>query len=394
MRGLHRGTFAEVISLVIISSALVVALPTQTASGSLGPQASVQVEAIGNYGSWVPIDQNPSGVVSMLQSFRNAVGVPVNVLFAVSGPQSPGQLIKKQGVTVDQFLNQAKAASGGQIIPTLNLNYYTSGTGVTTHSYCDPKNSTHCGPSWFFQVSSELMSLQAVATDPQKTVYVEAWDQFNRDLISLGYPSTQACTVLSQLLTQGWQHLINKDLTGRFSNCGLSLGQATGMMWQTSSPYLLPLTGILLKMSPSEEHLVFFDLQNLNSTTDFCYFITSLSADQKAIALTSLHNLQSADGYSFEYPLLSSSRCGSSNYYWDAATALQSNGTPFISLEETLVASAITSTTSTTTTSSSSSASTSTSVTSSSTVSSASTITTSSTTSTSTTTKTNHGHLH
>src|SRR5205814_9679299 len=111
-------------------------------------------------------------------------------------------------------LLQVQQAAGGQIIPELNLNYYTSDIKSLPlnqkSNYCDPKNTTNCGPAWFYQVSSELLSLKAISSDPQKTVLLEAWDQFSRDVVTAGLPSSTAVTVLQHLKAQGWVNLMLK----------------------------------------------------------------------------------------------------------------------------------------------------------------------------------------
>src|SRR5439155_13408689 len=142
-----------------------------------------EIRAVQNYGKWVAPSETTAGVLTMITNLRSSVANrPLNMYAIVSGPQSPTEAVGS--TTLDNFLLQAKQAAGGKVIPELNLNFYTSNIKSLLlnqqSNYCDPHDSTNCGPSYFYQVSTELLSLKAVSSDPQKTVLLEAWDQFSR----------------------------------------------------------------------------------------------------------------------------------------------------------------------------------------------------------------------
>ena len=104
----------------------------------------------------------------MITNLRTSVGNrPLSLYALVTGPQVPtASLSKSNPITLDSFLVQAQQAAGGQIIPELNLNYYTSDIKSLPlnqkSNYCDPKDHTICGPGWFYLVSSELLSIKAI----------------------------------------------------------------------------------------------------------------------------------------------------------------------------------------------------------------------------------------
>jgi hypothetical protein len=248
----------------------------------------------------------------------------------------------KSNTTLDSFLLKAKRASGGQIIPETNMNFYTSNLNISINqksNYCDPHNSTNCGPSYFFEVSSELLSLKAVSSDPHRTLELDAWDQFVRDCKRAGLPSDTPTIVLQELKAQGWVNLIIKTAT--YVNLGeISRDQVGPVVSARSSPYMQPPLTFLSKMSQNNTAFVKFDRQIQNSPhspTAMVTFLANLTRSQKAVALTNLASLQGPDNYTFVYPIFTYTARNQVEYVWDANTAKQKDGQPFINLIEQLM---------------------------------------------------------
>jgi hypothetical protein len=357
--------------------------PTDASTGVSTTAAYVQVRGVGNYGNWYPSDATPQQVVTMVQNFRAATGKPVSVLSIVYGPEAPGQLIGKTGYSVDQFLIDLKNAGGGAIIPTLNMNYYTSGMNITLQSYCDPHNALNCGPSWFWQVSSELLNLTAVNHGP-RAVLLEAFAQWSRS-----QNASTIQSVLAGLKDQGWKDLITKQGAASgtpFPDFGYASYMEMTTQCQTVVPYCFENQGMIADEWSVDSHTLkgvigMFDYQIID-TSSLAVFLGSLSARQQASALTSLAQTQLQGNYTYVYPLIVGTVYNGVTLYWDAATYSQPGGGSFLSLEESLERSypvpvTTTSSSSSTTTSSStkhSTSSSSTSVTSSSTRSSSTSV--------------------
>jgi hypothetical protein len=303
-------------------------------------QAIIVPFSVDDYGKWRLPNETPSSVISTISAIKNATGKKLVLFRIVAGPQPAGQVIKLKGTdeSVNNFLLLAQsAAGGGLVIPQLSLNFYTSGMNVTLRSYCDPENATNCGPHWFFEVSSELLALQAVQDRTPRTVYLDGWDQFNRDLQTLGYPSDQSCKVLRQVLAQGWEKIIIKNLGGGYSDCGYASGQATTVDFQSTLPYLLPDTTVLNQMPTNEQHFVYFDDQSQTGYLAFSYMLSVLNSSQQATGLINLFSLQAQNNYAFAVPIFDSIAVNGTTYYWDANVNTQSNGQPFLYLIESLI---------------------------------------------------------
>ena len=272
-------------------------------------------------------------MISVISKFHQETGKSVSVLSLVEDAQLPTDIISGQDMTVDQFLVQAKAAAGGDIIPTLNLDYYTSGGNITSHSYCDPKNSTNCGPRWFWQTSAELLNLTAVKNGGRE-VLLDSWATFSR----FQTPQTIQ-SVLLGLKQQGWIDLIMKQGPSNntpFPDWGYASYMEMTTQCQNTPPYCFENQGIIAKewaMDGKYLKGVFgmFDYQIIG-TSSFAVFMTNLTVDQQAAAITSLASSQST-GYTYVYPVILQTVWHGQVLYWDSSTALQSNGTPFISLE-------------------------------------------------------------
>ena len=304
----------------------------------------IEIRALRNYGNWVDPNETPSSVINTITEMREATNTSLNLYAIVSGPQSPGQMIKGTTVGVDDFLLQAKAASGGHIVPELNLNYYTSDIKSLDlnqkSNYCDPLNATNCGPSWFYQVSEELLNLKAVAIDKNKILELDAWDQFSRDVVVAGLPANTSNVVLATLHSEGWNRILLKT-ENYFPDNGTAHGVVVTTNPQSTSPYMQPETGMLSKWEGAgDKGFVHFDRQNQNSPnppTALYQFLAVLNPDQQAVALTNLAGLQGHDNYKFVYPIFTYTARDNVTYYWDANTNLQSNGKPFLDLIDNLI---------------------------------------------------------
>lgn len=311
---------------------------TTSVTNSAANATYVQLRAINEYGGWYPKDQNVQGVVNMVQSFREATGKPLSLLSVVQGPQNPSELVNGQGITVDESLLDLKDSAGGDIIPSLNLDYYTSGGNITNHSYCDSHNSTNCGPSWFWQVSKEQLSLTAVKSGGRE-VLLDAWGTFSR------YQNASTIqSVLSGLKAEGWKYLITKQDPARlFPDYGLASYMEMTTQCQPTPPYCFENQNIINREWAADGSYLkgvfgMFDYQILNSGSGqlLRLFLSNFSAAQKAEALTNLASSQSSGRYTYVYPLIIGTVSNGTAFYWDAATELQANRTPFINLEEML----------------------------------------------------------
>jgi hypothetical protein len=318
----------------------------QAASGassqaSTPPPVYVQIRGVGSYGNWYPQDQSPAGVIKMVEEFHKATGRPVDVLAVVEGPQVPTELIHNHAMTLNTFLRHLVEVGGGQVIPTLNMNYYTSGTGVTKQSYCDPHNPANCGPSWFWEVSTELLSLAAVKNG-SRILFLEAYPQWFRNV-----GPTVVQTVLAGLEAQGWKQLIMKQ--GPSSQQPFpDFGYASYMDMTTSckltSPFCFESNKLISQEWVNDGSylkgvLGMFDLQILNSPkhpTGLATFLSHLTTRQQAAGLRNLASSQSGINYFLVYPLIVGTARNGVTYYWDAKTAHRPTGATFISLEEML----------------------------------------------------------
>jgi len=319
----------------------VVSMASAAAPASQQP-AYLEFRVMKDYGKWVAPSETATSILSMISSIRASTGNRLLDMYAiVAGPQIATE--KVGTTTLDDFLTQAKQAAGGQVIPDLNLNYYTSDLKSLDlnqkSNYCDPHNKTFCGPAWFFTVSSELLSLKAVSTDPQRTVSLDAWDQFNRDIIKGGLPASTAITVLQQLKAQGWVNLMLKT-ENYFSDNGNACAQIATVDDSTSAPYMQPELSLTSKLPSTERAFVHFDRQNQNSPdpiTALAAFLSTLKPAQQALGLTNLASLESTNHYTFIYPVLTYTARNSVSYTWDATVDRQSNGQPFIYMIESLI---------------------------------------------------------
>lgn len=325
--------------MIVSAAATLPAVATVIPSSTFSKSAYVQIRAVGTYGSWYPEDQTTSGVVSLVQSFHGAVGRPVSIFSAVEGPQDPSKLVKGQNVTVDQFLLNLKAAAGGDIVPTLNMNYYTSGTGVTRQPYCDPHNATDCGPHWFWKVSAELFSLAAVQQGG-KEVLLKGFDQWSRNV-----NSTVVQLVLVGLKAQGWGFLIAKHSnSGFFPDFGQASYVTIGPTCSTSRPFCFENAGKIEQYRSADNSTLqgafaLFDYQTINSPHPplaLSTFLANLTSKQQVLGLKSLSASQGTFGYSMVYPLIIGDNRNGASYYWDAVVKLTPHGNPFITLEESL----------------------------------------------------------
>ena len=300
----------------------------------VGGGAFVEVRGIETYGHWYPEDQSPFGVISMLERLHKATGVPVGILGIVGGPQETGQAIRGQGITVDDFLEKLKVAAGGEIIPTLNMNYYTSGANLTSRGYCDPHNGSNCGPSWFWQVSGELLNLTAVRTGGRE-VLLEGWDQWYRAV-----NSTTVTKVLAGLKSQGWSDLIMKELQIPKSpnrDYGFASYMDMAPQCQSSAPYCFEDQPKIAKELNRDSAylkgvLAVFDYQVWNSPrpeTDLTRFLLNFSASQQSLAIASLAESQGSGRYTFVYPLIVGTSRDGAQLYWDAATQVRPDGKSF-----------------------------------------------------------------
>jgi hypothetical protein len=344
--------------LLVFLCAAVAVLPTQlfsqsAASAAVLPSTStspqkqgyIEVRAIKNYGAWIPPNETTTDVLNMITEVRSATNMTLNLYAIVTGPQAPGQLIHGTTMTVDDFLVQAKKDAGGQVIPELNLNFYTSNIKSLAlnegNKFCNPENRSDCGPAWFYDVSEELIQLQAVATSNHKTVELDAWDQFNRDVKTAGLPADTPTLVLTALHTEGWQTILLKS-ENNFPDGGDAEGVVAPVNWQTTSPYMEPDSTRLSQIPSGQQAFIHFDRQIQNSPvapTSLYEFLAKLTPSEQATALGNLAGLQKKDNYTFVYPMITYTSRNNITYYWDASLNLQSNGRPFLNLIESLLVS-------------------------------------------------------
>lgn len=313
---------------------------TSTSSGKVGQTVFLDMWVVDNYGTWKAPYETPSSIVSLIQSFRNATAGRAVSLFAfLDGPQLPEEAV--DGVALDTWLLQVKQAAGGDIIPKLDMDFYLSGwTNITTKSYCDPRNATNCGPPWFFQVSREFLSLQAIRGG-SKTIYLGAWDTFSRYM-----NQSMIQSVLNDLHLQGWTYIMLHEPGRYFPDYGFGWGgvasaKNTSNWSDPTPPYLNPNINVIgLLHSAGEYAFVEFDRQNQPASKPppaLAYFLGALDSDQEAETLRNVAGLQASGGFTFIYPVLSYTNYAGTYYIWDATTSLQTNGRPFIELIETLV---------------------------------------------------------
>jgi hypothetical protein len=335
----------RVVIAILIGSALSLSflgallIPRLSTSNVTLPTAYIELRAVKNYDNWLVTSQTPASVVAMITNLRTSVGNrPLSLYAIVTGPQVPtASLSKSNPITLDSFLLQAQQAAGGQIIPELNLNYYTSDIKSLPlnqiGNYCDPKDHTICGPGWFFLVSSQLLSLKAISSDPKRTVLLEAWDQFSRDVVTAGLPKNTTTVVFQELKAQGWVNLLLKT-EHYFSDNGYAWGVANAPD-TTNLPVLGPNLKYLSQLPANDRPFIQFDRQIQNTPTPATAlydFLGVLTRTQQGAALTNLASLQSAYGYTFIYPVLTYTTRDSVAYNWDATINKQSNGQSFMSL--------------------------------------------------------------
>jgi len=326
--------------LIIQSSAVVAALP---AASSSQKQGYIEVRAVKDYGSWIPLNETPTDVLNIITEIRAATNMPLNLYAIVSGPQASEQLIHGTTMTVDDFLVQAQKDAGGQVIPEIDLNYYTSnikGLALNDNNkFCDPQNTSNCGPTFFYEVSEELIQLEAVATSSNKTIELDSWDQFNRDITKAGLPADTATEVLDTLHSEGWNTLILKS-EFYYSDGGDAEGVAATVNWTSTSPYMQPETKLLSQVPEGQQAFVHFDRQIMNppfAPTALYEFLAVLTPRQQTTSLKSLAKLQNKDDYTFIYPIITYTQRNNITYYWDASKNLQNNGKPFLNLIENLL---------------------------------------------------------
>lgn len=305
-------------------------------NSSLLYRYAVDLFAVDFYGTWVAGNETPNSIIQTVQNLRSAVsGKSINVFNIVKNIQNSTELLDNTNVTLDNFLLEVKLAAGGDLVPELNLDDYLNVQG----RYCDPENPSFCGPAFFYKTSLELLSLKAIQAG-NKTVLLDSWDTFYRT----ASVATQLA-VLQNLTAEGWRNVIIKQIGPAFyPSPGYTWGQIT-TPWKnvtSSPPYMQPQLDLLDQMPTSQQHFLYFDRQNKNSPnpnaeTALQIFLTQLDPGAQATVLTNLANLQSIDGYTFDYPILTFTTYNGVTYDWDSTTALQANGQPFLQLIEHLM---------------------------------------------------------
>jgi hypothetical protein len=309
-------------------------------------QGYIEIRAVKDYGGWTAPNETTSSVLNIIKEIRTKTeNETLNLYAIVSGPQASGQLIQGTTVTVDDFLQQAQQAAGGQIIPEIDLNYYTSNINSlalnSNNRFCNPKDKTECGPKWFYAVSEELMQLTPVASSKNKTIELYSWDQFSRDVANAGLPNDTSTKLLEKLVSEGWQTIIIESQF-YFADGTNVKGVVATVNWNTSSPYMEPETSVLSKYPHSQQGFVEFDHSPMNPPfppTALYEFISQLTPSEQSTALGNLAKLQNEDNYTFIYPIITFTHRSGEIYFWDATQSDQSNGKPFINLIETLLTS-------------------------------------------------------
>src|SRR5437870_5433230 len=118
-----------------------------------------------------------------------------------------------------------------------------------------------------------------------------------------------------------------------FADQGNAFGQTGTVIDSTSSPYLQP--SLLSKLPPTDRAFIHFDRQVQNTPnpiTGLAAFLSTMTRAQQAVGITNLASLQSADQYTFIYPVLTYTARDTIQYTWDASVSKQSNGQPFLNL--------------------------------------------------------------
>jgi len=349
------------------TSGTMFAVTGTTAGGAseLGWSASVYVDirAFQQYGNWQIQGETPQSVLTTIQNIRASTGASMSLIGFVKDIQVATESVGG-GYTMDSYLNSVRSAAGGQIIPSLNLDIYTQDQGAgSPTSYCNPRDRTDCGPHFFYETSLSFLSLGAISSDPQRTVFLDSWDTFARN--STAY--VRANAIFQNLTNEGWKHILVKQIgPGYFAPPSSAAGQGANVVNQTKSPYMVPETSMISQMPNNQVHLLYFDRQNKenpNDETSLQVFLQQLSPAQQVVALDNLAAQQADDGYIFAYPVMTYTVFLGTTYNWDANTAVQPNGQSFLKLIESLISLydgvQTTSTTSTSSTTSQSSSTTS-----------------------------------
>jgi PKD repeat protein len=317
------------------------------ATGQAAPGYYIELRVATAYGSWVAGSETPASIITMLGNIRTATGSSFNLFGIVKDIQTNTESLGG-GYTLDSFLTAAASASGGQVIPDLNLDDYTNDQGAGAHAYCDPHNPTSCGPKFFYSVSAELLSLSAISGSSSKTLFLESWDTFYRETNGQGpYGSgftpggaTQRQAVFQNLTNQGWQHIIIHQLGPTYySDPGNTWGQATNVQSVSGSPYDQPNTPMMTPVPSGEYQLAHFDRQNKNGSveTSLQVFLKDLTATQRATGLTNMAVLQATDSYTFVYPVITYTKFDNVKYFWDASVNQTASSTSFLSFIESLM---------------------------------------------------------
>ena len=294
------------------------------------------MDLLDSYGHWTGYGETPASVVALASSVHSSVG-GFNIEGVMRNIQTNGLAIG-DGYTVDTFLSALRnATGGGHLVPELNLDIYTVNqmAGSPT-AYCNPDNLTDCGPRFFYETSSEYLSLSAIASDPGRTVLIDSWDTFARN--TTAYPL--AAAIFQNLTNAGWAHIITKQIGPQYlAPPGIVSGQVANVQYQPESPYMVPETSMLSQMPGGEIHLLYFDRQNKenpNAETSLQNFLSTLSPADQLTSLANLASQQGPGGYVFEFPVLTYTRYIGNYYSWDAQTA-SVNGQTFLQVIESLI---------------------------------------------------------
>jgi hypothetical protein len=320
--------------------------PSATSAQVSGTQQGfIQIRGLGSYGSWFPYTETPAQVETIVSEIHNSTGRNITIFSFVDGAELPANQVQGWNGSVNTYLSAIKQKAGGDIVPTLDLDYYMSGSPWLSHSYCDPDNSTDCGPSFFFKMSAELLNLTAIGSGGRE-VLLDSWPTMSR------YENESVITgVLQNLTDQGWHALLMKEdqsPSDPFPDFGYANYLAVDLSCSFEAPFCSPLQGIINQeyindIGSPEFRGVFslFDYQTINNPkpqTAFDLFAANLTADEQASALSSLASLQSTGKYTMIYPVLVNVARDGDEFEFDANRETMTDGTPMLSVIESLVA--------------------------------------------------------
>ncbi len=291
----------------------------------------IYIEAI-VHNEWAVKDQTPQQILDLIKRIRSEVGEPINLVDFMSGEPDPS--VKIGDRSLDDYLLAAEDAAGGQIVTGSGLNPFLDKIGREDESGIEA-----------FRVSmKKSLALKYVARAPH-VVLLKNWSTFNRIPKNplAADPDGMKEFLQKEVLDAGWGGLFANG--GSYPTYGLADGNC---IWVTvSNDGSLPLATVnpelvstLKKTEPNMQVFAYFNSQTLGNLSSMDRFLALLSPAQKTAALSNLASHQSSGNYTLIYPIAVTAekkldrnpvlKQNGNPGYWDATTAKQANGKPFI----------------------------------------------------------------